>query len=160
MAILKGLCTVKQIENLTHPEIPYGPDTDPTLDTVEAWIDEDYVLLEPALVAAGIVVPVVDQSVKDQVGIVQSYRVAGKIEHYQHFTNGQVASPYAEWLMQEGVRLKTELATAVKLPAGSTDENRIVLPQQIIYSKNIELWDSSKEDTGTRMPMFTVRKKF
>ncbi len=161
MAILRGLCTVAQVENNTHPENTYGTTTVPTKLVVEGWIDEDIDLLYPILRAGGIITPVVETEAVRIVAIIQAKRVAARIEDFLHYTTGQIGSSYADALRKEADNALNDLLTKSKLDSTATDGSRVVLPQQSIWSKMKEdIWDSGNEDIIKKEPMFTIDKEF
>lgn len=161
MAILRGLCTVKQITDLVWPDEPYNADSVPTVGVIEAWVDEDIDLLYPVLRAAGIIVPVVNAEVKRIVAVIQSKRVAGRVENFQHFDHGQVTSPWGDRLLEDAQKDLDLLLTGMLLPYDATTTKRIVLPQQVLWSKVAnETWDSSQEDKTPQAPMFKIKREF
>lgn len=161
MAIARGLCTVKQVEQNTCPDEPYGPSTTPPLATVEAWIDEDIDLLYPLLYAKGIITPVVNAEVVRVVAVIQAKRVAARIENFLHYTTGQVGSTYGSNLSGDAEKELNSLLNDMKLPADAVNNKRKAIPNNHLFSKFAEdLWDSSKEDTVKREPMFKIGKEF
>jgi hypothetical protein len=161
MAILRGLCTVEQVANIVWPDVPWGADTIPTLKVVEAWIDEDIDMLYPIFRAHGIITPVVEPETKRLVAVLQAKRVAGRIENFQHFDHGQATSPYGDRTLEEARALLDLILTGMVLPASATNEKRLILPQMVMWSKMVaDIWDSSKEDTIKKEPMFKSGKEF
>jgi hypothetical protein len=160
MAILRGHCTVKQIEDIVMPAEPFGPGTTPSKSTVERWIDEDIDLLTPQLRAAGIVVPVVDTETKNIVAIVQSKRVSARIVNLEHFDHGPLESPYAGKLNEEAGVLLNQLLNEMKLPYEAVTKDRKEIPQTGIFDTRAETWTISQEDSYPRDPIVRMTKEF
>jgi hypothetical protein len=161
MAVLRGLCTVEQIERISPPDEPYGAETTPSRDTVEAWIDEDMDLLIPVLRANGIVIPIINPETQRIISIVQSYRVAARIQEFEHFEHGQVESPYGAKLKEQADTILTEVYTKMLLPRDSTNGTRVAIPQMDVWTKEAsEVWDKSQEDVLPKTALFLIDKEF
>ncbi len=163
MAILRGLCTVAQVEAWTKPSSgTYSATSDPTLTAVEGWIDEAIDEIYAEIEEFGIIVPVVETATKRLVADVNALQAAISIELILHQTVEPNESPYTKLLQAELNRQMEIVKRHAIFPASAINGNRPVIPSaKALYSRMNELWDPDEEDTdGTRGPLFKIGKEF